>query len=231
MTKTNCPPLARVTRSSAQAQANYDRLSPWYDWIAGPSENKFKDRGLAVLAARPGEQILEIGYGTGYCLPALGRAVSPDGCIYGLEYSGGMQRVALRRLGKPGPAVNVALLHGDALHLPLRAASLDGIFLTFVLELFDTPQIPLVLAACQRALKPGGRLVVVALSRGALSKGSGAPWPVRIYEWLHRVFPVALDCRPIYAKVALAEAGFEIGNHQIASMWGLPVEIVLGVRV
>ncbi len=218
--------LARVTRSSAQAQANYDRLSPWYDWIAGPSENKFKDRGLAMLAARPGEHSLEIGYGTGYCLPALGRAVSPDGCIYGLEYSGGMQQVALRRLGKPALAVNVALVRGDALHLPLRAASLDGIFLSFVLELFDTPQIPAVLAACHRTLKPGGRLVVVALS-----KGDGASWPVRIYEWLHGVFPVALDCRPIYVAAALAEAGFEISDSQIASMWGLPVEIVLGRKI
>jgi demethylmenaquinone methyltransferase/2-methoxy-6-polyprenyl-1,4-benzoquinol methylase len=50
---------------------------------------------------------------------------------------------------------------------------------------------------------------------------------VRLYEWGHRTFPVALDCRPIPAERLLAEADFKIMNKQKFMNWGLPVDIIL----
>jgi ubiquinone/menaquinone biosynthesis C-methylase UbiE len=97
--------------------------------------------------------------------------------------------------------------------------------MSFTLELFDNPEIPRVLQECHRILKHGGRLAVVSMT-----KTDPPGTAVRMYEWFHEHLPDYADCRPIFARKALEQAGFRIQDASLASMWGLPVEIVLGVK-
>jgi demethylmenaquinone methyltransferase/2-methoxy-6-polyprenyl-1,4-benzoquinol methylase len=127
-----------------------------------------------------------------------------------------------RVLEKAGVAGRVDLICGDGVRLPLADGCADAAFLSFTLELFDTPQIPQVLAECRRVLRPGGRLGVVAISR----EGEHG-LALSLYEWGHRHFPNLLDCRPIYVRRALAAAGFEIEATATERMF-VPVEIVVG---
>ena len=66
---------SRVVRTKAQARQSYNRLSRWYDALAGSSEEKFRMMGVQALAIQPGEKVLEIGCGTGTSLAALGGLV------------------------------------------------------------------------------------------------------------------------------------------------------------
>ena len=50
--------------------------------------------------------------------------------------------------------------------MPFANDSMDGVFMSFTLELFDTPEIPQVLGECNRVLRPAGRLAVVGMSKG-----------------------------------------------------------------
>jgi len=211
-----------VTRSKAQAQATYDRLSRWYDLLAGGSEKRLIDAALQDLAVGDGERVLEIGFGTGRALLALARAVGDSGRVYGLDISAGMLRVAQNRIDRACLSSRVDLHQGDAAHLPFDGGSLDAIFFSFTLELFDTPDIPIVLGECRRVLRGGGRLCVVAMSR------EGKPGlMLKLYEWAHDRFPRYVDCRPIYVRAAVQEAGFQSVGATVRSTWGLPVEIVL----
>lgn len=212
--------MTRVVRSKEQAKANYDRMSRWYDLFAGSSEKKYRDLGLQMLGAAEGERVLEIGFGTGHCILALATAVGQTGKVYGLDISAGMLAIAQDRVNKAGLADRVTLQTGDAVALPFDAQSLDCVFMSFTLELFDTPEIPQVLAQCHTVLKPGGRIAVVSMV-----KKPGTV--VSIYEWFHHKMPTAVDCRPIYAQTALQTAGFTISQVSSLSMWGLPVEIIL----
>jgi len=215
--------VGRVLRSKDDARLSYNRLSRWYDLLSGNFEKKHRAVGLEKLAARPGERMLEIGFGTGHCILALAKAVGEAGKVCGIDLSDGMLAVTRQRLAKAGLSDRVDLRRGDALHLPFEASSFDGVFMSFTLELFDTPEIPRVLEGCRTVLKPGGRLVLMALVR--------KPWrAVRIYEWFHEKMPGIVDCRPIHAQADLAAAGFKVSDVTAASIWGLPVEIILAVK-
>jgi len=214
--------IRRVTRSKAEARANYDRLSRRYDALAGSSEKKLVDAGLRQLQVREGERVLEIGFGTGRVILTLARSVGDRGRVYGLDISEGMFRVAENRVAQAGVAQRVELRVGDAISLPLEAGTLDAIWMGFTLELFDTPEIPIVLAECRRVLHSGGRLGIVAMSR----QGK-AGLMLKLYEWAHDRLPRTVDCRPIYAAEAVRRAGLDVVACTLGSLWGLPVETVL----
>ena len=176
--------------------------------------------------ARPGygERLLEIGFGTGHVLAELAKAVGPTGKVFGIDISENMLAEAKAVVEQEQLADRVSLVCGDAEQLPYDPDSMDGIFMCFTLELFDTPDIPMVLAECKRVLRPGGRLVVVAVS-----KEGPQGLVIRAFEWTHRHFPNLMDCRPIYARRALEAAGFIIEDHSVQTMW-VPVEIVRGSK-
>jgi demethylmenaquinone methyltransferase/2-methoxy-6-polyprenyl-1,4-benzoquinol methylase len=219
--------FSRVNRSKELARQSYNRLSRWYDLIAGNTEKKHRDWGLEKLSAQPGETILEIGFGTGHCLVALAKAVGTTGRVIGLDISDGMLAIAQKRLQEEGLSDRTDLHLGDATNLGfIEANSLDGVFMSFTLELFDNPEIPRILQECHRILKPGGRLAVVSIT-----KTDPPAIAVRMYEWFHEHMPNYADCRPIFAQQALEQTGFTIQDVSISSMWGLPVEIVLGKKL
>ncbi len=215
-------PISRVMRSKEEAKANYDRLSRWYDLLSGPSEKKFRNTGLQKLSVREGEIVLEIGFGTGHCLLALAQSVGSSGKVYGLDISEGMRDITYSRVEEAGLAQRVELKLGDAAKLPFEGNSIDAIFTSFTLELFDTFEIPVVLQQCKKVLKSRGRICIVAMSR----KGKDS-FVVKMYEWFHTRLPNFIDCRPIYVQEALEDAGFKILDKTTTSLWGIPVEIVL----
>lgn len=214
--------ILRVTRSKEEARTSYDRLSPWYALLTS-SEKKITRTGLQHLKPHPGERILEVGFGTGQALIELGRAVSPGGKVFGVDISEGMRQVARKRIVKAGLDETIELTCGDALNLPIRDEAFEAVFMSFTLELFDTPEIPLVLMECWRVLRKGGRLGIVAL----VKEESRA---VRVYEWFHVHLPAFVDCRPIPARDAVEAGGFEVSTSEIKRVWGLPVEVIIATR-
>ncbi len=180
------------------------------------------DMGLHGLAVREGEAALEIGVGTGHGILALAQAVNGSGRVYGIDLSQGMLDITRSRVARAGPDNRVHLCLGDAAHLPFGGDSMDAVLMSFTLELFDTPEIPVILQECWRALRPAGCIVAVAMSgRG------GDGWTLRLYEWANQRWPSYLDCRPIDAQEALQGAGFVVAELTLVTMCGLPVEIVL----
>jgi len=214
--------IKRVKRSKEDAKNSYNKMSKWYDLLAGHSEKRFRNAGLQKLNIREGEKVLEIGFGTGHCILSLARSVGDTGKTYGLDLSEGMLKITNSRIEKAGLSEKVDLQCSDALNLPYPEFYFDAVFTSFTLELFDTPEIPLVLEQCRRVLKKEGRICVVAMSK----KEKQGPM-VKLYEWLHEKFPNYIDCRPIFVRQSLESAHFKIVDTTMMSLFGLDVEIVL----
>jgi ubiquinone/menaquinone biosynthesis C-methylase UbiE len=202
----------------------YDRISRHYDILAWRSEISAILEGIRMLDAKPGETILEIGFGTGHAAIALADAVGP-GKIYGIDISDGMYRIAQAAIERDGLGDRVMLTRGDARSLPFADRFFDAIFMSFTLELFSDDDMSLLLRECGRVLGKGGRICVVSLA-----KKEPAGIAERMYEWLHRTFPVSLDCRPIIPADVMERAGFRITESRELSLRGLPVKIVFGKR-
>ena len=218
-------PISRVHRSKDDAKKYYDRISSAYDCLGGIFERKLADKALRALEIKNGDIALEIGFGTGHCLQKIALSAGRTGKAYGIDISDRMLRVTNRKLEKQGLVDRVVLHHGDASKLPFINETFDAVFMSFTLELFDTPEIPLLLDEVRRVLKVGGRLGVASLSR---TKGNSMA--LRMYEWLHRHWPKYVDCRPIYLEQSFSKAGFRIKTKEIYSLFALPVEIVVAYK-
>lgn len=216
---------SKVARSKQQTRDAYDRMSRWYDLLAGGFEDRHRNAGVRKLAPSKGQAVLEIGCGTGRSIVALARLVGDSGKIYALDLSERMLDIARRRVEEAEVTRRTFLVCADASSLPFKTSSFDGIFMSFTLELFSTPEIQLVLLACLRVLRAGGRICIVALS-----KKGGSNAMTRLYEWLYEKLPQYFDCRPIFVQDSLEIAGFHILDVSDVSLLGLHIECVLAEK-
>jgi len=224
-TKLPPPAILPVHRSKEAAKQFYDRISKFYDYVAGAFERKYATMALERLSIQNGETVLEIGFGTGHCLQRIARSAGHKGKACGIDISSGMLEVTKRRLEKAQLADRVDLCRGDAAKLPYPENTFDAVFMSFTLELFDTPEIPEVLEEVKRVLNPTGRLGVISMSRGY-----GEPVLLRLYQWAHKKWPRYVDCRPIYVEGALKTAGFKIQSKQMVRLMGLPGEVIIATK-
>lgn len=209
-------------RKHRSIQDAYDAMSGWYDLLTAWGEGDVERQALVMLSARQGEDIVELGPGTGRALLSLAEAVGAPGRVFGVDLSVGMLRQSRRRLARTGQARRVALLCGDAAHLPLRSSSADAALSIFTLEVLGRRGISQALDECHRVLRPGGRLVVAAMVEGRPRN-----LMVRLYRWAREHYPLWVNCRPIRLHALLTGAGFDIVDAASVQAWGLPVEIVL----
>jgi len=216
--------VSRVDRTKAQAKKSYDRISHFYDYFAGGFERNYSNVALEQLNIKKGETVLEIGFGTGHCLKQIAKLVGKTGKVYGVDISSGMLEVAKKRLEKASLMDRVELYCGDAVKMPYDEHLFDAVFMSFTLELFDTPEIPMILNEIKRVLKFEGRLGIVSMS-----KEDGKSILLKLYEWAHEKIPNYVDCRPIYVEQSIKEAGFEIKNKEKVKVFGLPLEIVVSI--
>ncbi|MBW6465459.1 MAG: class I SAM-dependent methyltransferase [Brevefilum sp.] len=208
-----------INRSKTQARRYYDRISSFYQTLTS-SEGGILLQGVERLAVQPGERLLEIGCGPGTGLKLIAETTPGIEAIAGLDLSLKMLRQSQRKQISPIPHY----IQGDGAHLPLASEAFDALFSAFTLELFSEEDIHRVLGECRRVLKPNGRLGIVSLV------GSPRTLSVRLYELAHRLFPIAVDCRPIPVADLLEQNGFYIQTAEKTLNWGLPVMITVSTK-
>lgn len=214
------PKVSRVLRSKQKARLAYDQLSRYYDVFSSGRERRIMEEGVRTLELQPFDKILEIGCGTGHGLVLISQILTHSNNIVGVDISTGMLKQSRENLNDSISNNSSQLHQCDASHLPYANGIFSGIFLSFILDLIDTPEIPVVLSECKRVLSKEGRICVVCLEKQERTS-------VHIYELIHNLLPSIVDCRPIEIQKDLLNSGFYLLHFQTKMMWGLPVSIVL----
>jgi SAM-dependent methyltransferase len=111
---------------------------------------------VRLLGIKPGMTVADVGTGTGYMLPFLSKAVGPNGKVIAEDIAQDFLDHAKAKAASLG---NVSLILGNETDPKLPAGSLDRELVLDVYHHFDYPD--KMLANLGRALKPGGRLVIV----------------------------------------------------------------------
>ncbi len=133
----------------ARPSVVFDRAADIYDATRGGEERAERYANAIAPHLQPGHLTLDVGVGTGILAAALTRRGFP---FVGIDLSPAMLGKARERLGN-----RIAV--GNARRLPVREASLEQALSVWVLHVAG--DVPGVLAEVARALRPGGRYVIM----------------------------------------------------------------------
>jgi demethylmenaquinone methyltransferase / 2-methoxy-6-polyprenyl-1,4-benzoquinol methylase len=151
----------------------FDRAARHYDWVghllAFGSGPYYRRRTLARAGLRPHMKLLDVATGTGQVARAATRILGDSRGVLGLDPSVGMLREARRVHAGP-------LVQGRAEEIPLRADCFDMLSMGFALRHVAT--LETAFAEYRRVLKPGGRLLLLEVSR---PRSAVIRWAIRVY--------------------------------------------------
>ena len=124
--------------------------------IQAPRPLITRPRLLEVLQPAAGEELLDLGPGTGYYSLTVAEALQPGGALHVFDIQQEMLDHTVREAAKKGLS-NLRPQQGDARKLPYHSDSLDGAFLITVLG--EIPDGDRALEELRRVVRPGGRVV------------------------------------------------------------------------
>ncbi|HEY8424486.1 MAG TPA: methyltransferase domain-containing protein [Limnochordales bacterium] len=213
--------------SGDEVRRIYDRRSRHYARTVGRLERRAHLRALELARISPDDKVLEVAVGPGTTLVEILAKVDGANVVHGVDISSGMLRQAARTAAAAGYQ-NFELRQADARQLPYPDQSFDLVYNGYMLDLMSLGDIRAVLAEFHRVLRPGGRLVLVHMSKRDPER---ITWFERIYEALpERLVPRVLGlCRPVAVEPYVRQAGFVAVRREFVG--GLmPSEIITAHR-
>ena len=170
--------LPKPTSGAFKPALAYEALTPLYDVACAVLGfgRSFKDGVAALADVKDGEDVLDVGAGTGTLLHALAER-QPNAHYVGLDPDPRVLTVARRRLAAHADAVQ--LLKGYGADLPFPDQTFDLVVCTLVFHHLPPAGKRATLQEIRRVLRPQGRLLLVdfgrprtAMARGLLGVGS-----------------------------------------------------------
>jgi ubiquinone/menaquinone biosynthesis C-methylase UbiE len=142
----------------------FHRLTPLFDYVAAATvrDGALKRRLLAHAAIAPGEEVLDVGCGTGTLAVEAARA-APGVRVTGLDADPAILRRARRRAAEA--ELEIGFAEGRSTALPYADASFDVVLSTLFFHHLPDGAKRDTAAELMRVLRRGGRLVVGDIGR------------------------------------------------------------------
>lgn len=163
----------------------FDNIAPKYDLLnhtlSMSIDRIWRRRVVRIVRRCRPHRILDVATGTGDLAIEMARRIRGVQ-VLGVDLSEGMLDVARRKVAARGLEERVTLEAGDAETAVAAAGSVDVVTVAFGVRNFG--DLGRGLAELSRALRPGGRIVILEFSTPTM------PVFGRLYDWYsHRVLP------------------------------------------
>jgi ubiquinone/menaquinone biosynthesis C-methylase UbiE len=144
---------------------------PYLPLIHGTTADEV-ERLAAWLEVQPGTRVADVGAGDGTFAVALARRVGPSGHVYATELDDA--RLAdIRQAATDARLSNVTVIAGAVSSTNLPEACCDALFSRLVYHHLTDPAA--INADIVRALRPGGRLMIIDFEPGGIMNWIGRP--------------------------------------------------------
>jgi demethylmenaquinone methyltransferase/2-methoxy-6-polyprenyl-1,4-benzoquinol methylase len=224
----------------AAVDAMFDAIAPRYDLcnrvISLGLDVGWRRRTVQALGLPAGSRVLDLACGTGDLCRELRRA----GLVpVGVDRSAGMLAAAGARAAHDHGRFPAPLVRGDALAMPVRSGTVDGLVCGFALRNFAS--LPPVFSECARVVRPGGTVAFLEVDTppSALLRAGHRVWFGGVVPLIgaalsdgaaYRYLPRSVAYLPAPDDLArlLSEAGF--GSVRRTRLSGGLAQLITAVR-
>ena len=225
MISTCCSPNSELLEAKVPQEdvgKLYDRTAWFYDIWASLTESKAQKRAIEIAEVQNKTTILDVAVGTGRLFRKIVKQ-NPDGKNYGIDISEGILAKAKMKLSKQENK-NYSLQIGSAFDIRMDDVSVDILFNNYMFDLISFDQMDNVINEFARVLKPGGKLVLVNMTK-AEQFGAG------LYEKIYRISPPLMGgCRGVQMPDLLTEHGFKLITREYVQQMLFPSEVILATK-
>lgn len=145
-------------------QAMFSSIARFYDLnntlLSLGLHHRWKRQTLRAANLHRGEQVMDVGAGTGDLACGAAKAVGVEGHVVAVDLNAPMLRVGLKRMRRFS---QVSVVRGRAEQLPGANGRLDAVLTGFCLR--NVSDLDAALREICRVLRPGGRMVCLEFSR------------------------------------------------------------------
>jgi demethylmenaquinone methyltransferase / 2-methoxy-6-polyprenyl-1,4-benzoquinol methylase len=141
----------------------FDAIAGRYDLLnhllSAGIDRRWRKRAIETLSLTGRERVLDLCAGTADLAIAAIEAQPPAARVVGVDFAQAMLRAGREKIRQRGLADRIALVRGDATHVPIADGAVDALTIGFGIRNVENTA-----AACDemhRVLAPGGRIAIL----------------------------------------------------------------------
>ena len=165
-------------KTPAKISGMFDSIAPRYDLLnrtlSAGLDQRWRRRAVDALALGTGTRVIDLCAGTADVALAIA-ARHTEASVVGVDFSGAMLAIGLRKVRAAGLERRIRLVLGDAAEIPVASASCDGATIAFGIRNVAEPE--RALAELARVLRAGGRLAILEFGQPKI------PGVKTLYRW------------------------------------------------
>ncbi|MBZ0283393.1 MAG: class I SAM-dependent methyltransferase [Anaerolineae bacterium] len=206
-----------------------EKIQKYYTWRASNYdagtgfEAEHHLEAIQMANIHEGQRVLEVACGTGRATVDLASAVDTTGRLDALDLTEAMLNQARAKIEKLGLSTRVHFKHGNARDLPYPEATFDILYNGYMFDLIPLDGFLPILREFERVLKPGGKLVLLNMSKPDERKS--------FYEAIYEKGLAVAPCRPVLMSPFVEATGFMDIQRLYRPSRGFPVDRLWGQEI